>query len=319
MVLAPAGVSAFHLSVPLMIFDLPVDDRALFHLRIAAEHARVALSGGQVGVTPDGGLELLDQADVAIVPGWADLELAPSAALSAKLVAAHRRGAHVVGLCYGAYALAYAGLLDGRQASTHWHAEADFHRRFPKVRLDMNALYVDEDRVVTSAGSGAAMDCCIHIVRKLRGARQANRIARMMVLPPHREGGQAQYIDQPVPASPRDALLSKLLDSMREDLQQDHSLDELAKKVAMSRRSFTRRFHKATGMTVGSWLDAERLRRAKELLESTSLSIEQVAEQSGYRSAVSFRQSFSRAFQISPRDWRRAFTVMDTPRAAGKS
>lgn len=310
-VLAPEGVSAFHLSVPLIIFDIPPDDRPLFQLRIAAEQAHVALSGRGIGVTADGGLELLDQADVVIIPGWVDLDLAPSAALIAKLIAANRRGAHVVGLCYGAYALAYAGLLDGRLASTHWHAEADFNDRFPLVRLDMNALYVDEERVVTSAGTGAALDCCMYLVRKLCGARQANRIARIMVLPPHREGGQSQYIDQPVPASPHDALLSKLLDYMREDLQQDHSLDELAARVAMSRRTFTRRFHKATGMTVGCWLEAERLRRAKDLLESTTLSIDQVAEQSGYRTAVSFRQSFNRAFQISPREWRRAFALTD--------
>jgi len=310
-VLAPEGVSAFHLSVPLMIFDIQPEDQALFHLRIAAERTDVILSGGQVAVAPHGGLELLDQADVVIVPGWADLHLAPSAGLTDRLISAHRRGAHVVGLCYGAYALAYAGLLDGHVAATHWLAEADFHGRFPQVSLDMNALYVDEDRIVTSAGTGAALDCCMYLVRKLCGARHANRIARIMVLPPHREGGQSQYIDQPMPASPQDALLSRLLDYMREDLQRDHSLDELAEKVAMSRRTFTRRFLKATGMTVGAWLDAERLRRAKDLLESTSLSIDQVAEQSGFRSAVSFRQSFNRAFQVSPREWRRAFALTE--------
>lgn len=308
-VVAPEGVSAFHLAVPLTIFDIRPDEVPLFHLRIAAERTRVALAGGQVGVMPHGDLALLDEAEVVIIPGWADLGQAPSKALIGKLTAAHQRGAHVVGLCYGAYALAHAGLLDGRLASTHWLAEADFHRRFPSVTLDMNALYVDEDRIVTSAGTGAALDCCMYLVRKLCGARQANRIARIMVLPPHREGGQSQYIDQPVPASPQDAMLSRLLDYMREDLQRDHSLDELAGKVAMSRRSFTRRFHKATGMTVGAWLDAERLRRAKELLESTALSIDQVAEQSGYRTAVSFRQSFNRAFHVSPREWRRSFTL----------
>lgn len=209
----------------------------------------------------------------------------------------------------GAYALACAGLLDGHSAATHWLAENDFHGRFPTVRLDMNALYVDEDRIVTSAGTGAALDCCMYLVSKFCGAREANRIARIMVLPPHREGGHSQYIDQPLPDSPQDALLSRLLDYIRDDLRRDHSLDELAGRVAMSRRSFTRRFQKATGMTVGAWLDAERLRRAKDLLESTSLSIDQVAEQAGYRTAVSFRQSFNRAFQVSPREWRRVFAL----------
>lgn len=308
-VVAPQGVSVFHLSVPLMIFDIHPDGRPLFNVRIAAEQPLVTLTGGQVGVSPSGGLELLDEADVAIIPGWAELGAAPSNELTTKLIAAQRRGAHVVGLCYGAYALAYAGLLDGRLASTHWLAEGDFHARFPRVKLDMNALYVDEGGVVTSAGTGAALDCCMYLVRKLCGAREANKIARLMVLPPHREGGQSQYIDQPVPASPQDAMLSKLLDYMRENLHGDQALDELASRVAMSRRSFTRRFHKATGMTVGAWLDAERLRRAKELLESTDLSIEKVAEQSGYRTAVAFRQSFNRAFHISPRGWRRTFSL----------
>lgn len=308
-VVAPQGVSAFHLSVPLMIFDISPDDRRLFNVRIAAEQPLVTLTGGQVGVSPSGGLGLLDDAEVVVVPGWADLDIAPSCELAARLVASHHRGAHVVGLCYGAYALAYAGLLDGRRASTHWVAEADFSARFPCVKLDMNALYVDEDRIVTSAGTGAALDCCMYLVRKLCGAREANSVARLMVLPPHREGGQSQYIDQPVPSSPHDALLSGLLDHMRGNLQEGHSLDELASRVAMSRRSFTRRFHKATGMTAGAWLEAERLRRAKELLESTTLSIEQVAEQSGYRTSVSFRQSFNRTFHTSPRNWRRTFSV----------
>lgn len=306
---APQGISAFHLSVPLMIFDIHPDDRPLFNVRIAAERSLVTLTGGQVGVSPSGGLELLNEADVVIIPGWAELGAAPSSDLKTTLIAAHRRGAHVVGLCYGAYALAYAGLLDGRLASTHWLAEGDFHARFPRVKLDMNALYVDEGGVVTSAGTGAALDCCMYLVRKLCGAREANKIARLMVLPPHREGGQSQYIDQPVPASPQDAMLSKLLDYMRETLREGHTLDELAGRVAMSRRSFTRRFHKATGMTVGAWLDVERLRRAKELLESTDLSIEKVAEQSGYRTAVAFRQSFNRAFHINPRGWRRTFSL----------
>lgn len=308
-VVAPPGISVFHLSVPLMIFDIQPDDRRLFNVRIAAEQPQVTLTGGQVGVSPSGGLDLLDAADVVIVPGWADLDTAPSSELKARLVASHRRGAHVVGLCYGAYALAYSGLLDGRRASTHWVAEADFSARFPCVKLDMNALYVDEDCIVTSAGTGAALDCCMYMVRKLCGAREANSVARLMVLPPHREGGQSQYIDQPVPSSPQDALLSGLLDYLRKNLDKDHSLDDMASRVAMSRRSFTRRFHKATGMTAGEWLEAERLRRAKELLESTNLSIDQVAEQCGYRTSVSLRQSFKRAFHTSPSNWRRTFSV----------
>ncbi|ARZ76247.1 helix-turn-helix domain-containing protein [Stenotrophomonas maltophilia] len=304
--LAQPGVSAFHLSVPLAIFGMCFEGRTEFRVRVAVEG-----SGGPTShclmIRGDGGLELLDEADVVVIAGWPELGQAPAEALQHGLRAAHERGAYVVGLCYGTYALAYSGLLDGKRAATHWAGESDFQGRFPNVKLDVDALYVDEDRLVTSAGTGAGLDCCIYLVRKLYGSKEANRVARVMVLPPHREGGQAQYIDQPVPDNSRDAALSSLMDEVRRNLGDDHSIDSLASKVAMSRRTFTRRFAKVTGMTVGDWVQAERLRRAKELLESSALAIDVVAEKAGFQSAVSFRQSFKRAMHVSPSDWRKTF------------
>lgn len=306
-ILVQVGVSAFHFSVPLACFDDQGAGDSLFSVRVATESGADIRLNRSVTALADGGLELLDIADIILVAGWGELDEAPSKALQNALRAAHARGAYVVGLCYGAYALAYSGLLDGKRASTHWMAEADFARRFPLVQLDTNALYVDEERLVTSAGTGAGLDCCLYLIRKLRGAREANRVARILVLPPFREGGQAQFIDKPVPVTPQDAQLSQLLEYIRDNLLKPLSIDELADRVAMSRRSFTRHFAKATGMSVKEWVENERMRKAKDLLETTDLSIEVVAEESGFRSSVSFRQAFSRAVHVSPRDFRRTF------------
>lgn len=223
------------------------------------------------------------------------------------VIAAHGRGAQVVGLCLGTYVLAYAGLLDGRRASTHWEYEQDFIRRFPAVRLDTNALYVDDGELVTSAGTAAGLDCCLHLVRQRHGSEIANKLARRLVIPPHREGGQAQFIEQPVPASTRDARINQLFDQLRIHLAEPHTLDSLAEHCLMSRRTFTRRFQLATGLSLGDWLLAERLRRSQELLESSSHTVERIAELVGLKSATTLRQHFRARFGVSPREWRRAF------------
>jgi len=300
-------ITPFHFSVPYTVFGMALPEHPLFDLSIVAMPGEPPESEQVVTVRPDGGLELLDSVDIAVVPGWHDLNEAPPPELVEALVRCHERGAHVVGLCYGTYALAYAGLLDGRRASTHWIAEQDFIARFPQVKLDTNALYVEEDRLVTSAGTAAGLDCCLFLVRKYYGAQIANKIARVMVVPPHREGGQAQFIEQPVAVSTQDAHINRLLDYLREHLASSHTIDELAARTAMSRRTFTRHFHKATGMTVVEWLVNERLRRGRELLETTSLSVEAIAEKSGFHTATSFRQHFRQRHQVSPRDWRKTF------------
>lgn len=299
--------SPFHFAVPYMVFNTVLPEQRLFELKIVSPGGKTLAAERAMTVRPDGGLELTETADILIVPGWHDLGTSPGPELLDALARAHARGAHIVGLCYGAYALAYAGLLDGKRASTHWMAEQDFCVRFPKVKLDMNALYVEEDRLITSAGTGAGLDCCLYIVRAYYGPKIANKVARIMVIPPHREGGQAQFIEQPVAVSTQDAQINRLLDYLRKNLTQQHAIDDLAARTSMSRRTFTRHFSKATGMTLVDWLVNERLQRTRELLETTSLSVERIGELAGFQTPVSFRQHFRNRFQVSPRDWRQTF------------
>ena len=299
--------SPFHFGVPFLIFSAQLPEQALFDLKIVTPGGTALAAERALFVQPDGGLKLLAEADIVVIPGWHDLAARPEPELMAALRQARQRGAHVVGLCYGAYVLAYAGLLDGKRASTHWMAEQDFKLRFPQVQLDMNALYVDDDGLITSAGTGAGLDCCLYIVRKFYGQKTANKVARMMVVPPHREGGQAQFIEQPLAPSTQDARINLWLDHLRQHLNQVHSVDALAQRAAMSRRTFTRHFSKATGMSLGDCLINERLQRTRELLESTTLPVEAISDLVGFQNPTSLRQHFKRRNQVSPSEWRRTF------------
>ena len=297
---------AFLFSIPLTIFSFAAPQR-LFAITTVTTDGKAIQSDGGLTLFPDGDIELLESMDLIIVPGWHCLDERPEPALQKALICAHERGAWVVGLCYGAYALAYTGLLDGRRASTHWMAESDFKFRFPDVRLNTNSLYVADGKVVTSAGSGAGMDCCLFLVREFYGIRVANRIARTMVMPPFREGGQAQFMEEPDVVSSDDDRIGTVMDYMRTHLQEEHTLDSLASRAVMSRRTFIRRFEKATGMSVMQWLISQRLRRSCELLEGTSLSMEEVAREAGFQAANLFRHHFRAHFKVSPKTWRRNF------------
>ena len=307
------GFSPFHFSVPYLVFSARVAEVQLFDLKIISLDAEPVIGERAMTVQADGGLALAETADILVVPGWNDLDARPDPALAGALVRAHARGAHVVGLCYGAYVLAYAGLLDGKRASTHWMAEKDFSVRFPRVRLDLNALYVDEDRLITSAGTGAGLDCCLYLVRAVYGPKIANKVARTMVIAPHREGGQAQFIEQPMASSTENSQVNQMLDYLRKNLDKQHSIDELARRALTSRRTFTRHFHKATGMTLVDWLVNERLQQTRELLETTSIPIERISELIGFQTPLSLRQHFKRRFQVSPRDWRKTFGQKANP------
>ncbi|TFE47307.1 helix-turn-helix domain-containing protein [Paraburkholderia dipogonis] len=302
-------ISPFHLSVPCVVFG---EDRSgggvpEFDFRVCAAEtgALTTTAGFSIAVTH--GLEALADADTIIVPSWRDPAETPPAALLDALRAAHARGAQLVGLCLGAFVLAAAGILDDRPASTHWAWADDFARRYPRVRLDPNVLYVDDGNVLTSAGTAAGLDCCLHVMRKLCGAEVANHVARRLVVPPHRQGGQAQYVQQPMPPNVRGDRLSGLLDWVSGNLTLPHTLDTLAGRALMSRRTFTRRFRLATGTTVGAWLLAQRLARAQQLLESTDESVEAIAGIAGFGSTASLRQHFAEAFRTSPSAWRREF------------
>lgn len=306
-VIATAGVSAFHFSVPCIIFGQALPEPDHFTLKICAESPGTVQSDAGLQIYVENGLDLLETASIIIVPFWSHPEEKPAPTLLKALQDAWLRGAEVVGLCLGTYVLAYAGLLDNRRAATHWEYERDFTRRFPTVRLDTNALYIHDERLITSAGTAAGIDCCLNIVRAHYGGAFANRVARRMVMPPYREGGQAQYIERPVPETTRDSAVNELTNYLRRNLERPHSIDSLAKFCSMSRRTLTRHFQAATGMTIGDWLNSERLQRSQELLESTDHSIEVVSSLSGFQSPISFRQSFKARFSVSPSEWRRAF------------
>ncbi|WP_394549427.1 GlxA family transcriptional regulator [Pantoea sp. SGAir0183] len=312
-VLAFHDISPFHLSVPCLVFENRTEHGLpAFNLRVcAAETASGDLIRTCAGFMLKSELTLEDatDADVLIVPSWRSPQERPSDAMLHAIRMARQRGATVVGLCMGAFVLAEAGVLDGYKATTHWSAAPYFAQHFPKIKLMPDVLYQDADdgRLVTSAGTAAGLDCCLHLVRRWHGADIANKIARRLVTAPHRQGGQAQYIEQPLHSQPGGDRLSDLLNWMVANLAEQHSLDSLAQRVAMSRRNFTRRFRDLTGMTVSQWLQGQRLAYAQRLLESTPHSVEYVAQLSGFGSAVSLRQYFNKAFNTSPSAWRALF------------
>jgi len=300
-------ISPFHLAVPSVVFGDVHPSVPRFDFSVcAAEPGPLSTTVGFT-VSVAHGLEVLGTADIVIVPSWRDPAEQPPQPLLAALVAAFQRRAQVVGLCLGAYVLAEAGLLDGRRATTHWAYVPDFRRRYPQVEVDADVLYVEDGNIVTSAGTAAGLDCCLHLLRQRYGADCANRVARRLVVPPHRQGGQAQYIEQPVPDTAQDSRLAELMDWVRAHLAVAHTLDSLAARSLMSRRTFTRRFHQLTGSTVGQWLLGERLAFAQRLLESTDQPIDTIAALAGFGSAVSLRHHFRRAFAVSPTNWRQTF------------
>jgi len=306
-VVAFDGIGTFHLAVPCAVFGAAAGGEPLFEVQVCAIEPGELRSEAGFGIAVRHGLGALARADIVVVPSWHDPEVPAPASLLRALRAAHRRGALVVGLCLGAFAVADAGLLEGRRAATHWVCAGLFARRFPGVTLEPNVLYVDEGAVVTSAGTAAGIDCCLHVVRRLCGAEAAGRIARRMVVPPHRQGGQAQYIEQPVSARGEAGPLQRALDWATGHLDQPHSLDSLATRAAMSRRSFTRHFRRHTGTTVGQWLLAQRLALAQRLLETTDQPVERIAERAGFGTPLSMRQHFATAFDTTPSAYRREF------------
>lgn len=300
-------ISPFHLAIPCAIFGETHPDVPAFELVVcAAERGPLRAT---VGFTIEAvkSLHAMRRASIVIVPSWRDPGGRPPEELLSALVAAHRRGAKIVGLCLGAFVLGEAGLLAGRTATTHWSYAADFAARFPDVKVDPDVLYVDEGDIVTSAGTAAAIDCCLHLLRQQYGTAIANRVARRLVVSPHRQGGQAQFIEQPLPASTRDSRLSAMLDEVRSTLKLPHSLDALAARMVMSRRTFTRRFRQLTGTTVHQWLLKERLALAQRHLETSDHAIENIADLAGFGSPVSFRQHFRAAFGVTPTAWRQTF------------
>ncbi|MFB9322448.1 helix-turn-helix domain-containing protein [Cryptosporangium minutisporangium] len=254
----------------------------------------------------DGDFSRIDDSDLVLVLPWEDYTHPPEPYLDA-LRRAYDRGATLMGFCSGTFVLASAGLLDGRRATTHWRSSTFIADAFPQVTIDADVLYVDEGRVLTGAGSAAGLDLCLHWVRREYGARVANALARSVVVPPHRDGGQAQYIVSPLPEVGDSDRLVEVLAWMRENLHQPLTVEVLATKALMSPRSFARHFRATTGTTPRAWLLAQRLHRAEELLEGGDLPVEEVARRVGFGTAAALRDQFVRRRGVPPRDYRRAF------------
>lgn len=253
------------------------------------------------------GLSTLESADTVIIPGWAPVEAPLSPAVHAALLGAHARGARLVTICSGVFALARTGLLDGRSATTHWARAEQLGREFPQVRVVPDALYVDHGDVATSAGAGAGIDLCLHLVRRDHGAAHAALLARHMVLPPHRDGGQIQYAP---PRPPADEL-GGLLEWAAARLGTPLSVDDLAAHLGVAPRTLARRFAERLGTSPGAWLLARRVAEARTLLEQTDLPVEAVAARVGLTSAVNLRRRFRRLVGTTPGAYRRAFRLAD--------
>ncbi len=263
---------------------------------------------GGLPVTVELGLSALARADTVLVPGWRSIESRPGADLVAAVLRAYRRGARIVSFCTGAFVLAEAGILDGRPATTHWAHAAEFRARFPAVRLDPAVLYIDDGQVLTSAGSAASIDLAVHLIRADFGADIANTVARELVVPPHRRGGQAQYVRTPIGAPTEVGdLLAETLEWAMSHLDEPLPVAVLAAHTAVSPRHFTRQFRDATGTTPHQWLLTQRLTLAQRLLETTDQSVDQITRATGFGTAASLRLYFQRCLGTSPLAYRRTF------------
>jgi transcriptional regulator GlxA family with amidase domain len=296
-------VVAFDLAIPAQVFGKEPDRYAW--AVCAPTPGRVATETGFDVVVPHG-LEALAAADTVIVPGIGDDAWPlPAAALDA-LRAAVGGGARVASICTGAFVLAQAGLLDGRRATTHWRYAARLARMFPAVRVDPEVLYVDEGDVLTSAGVAAGIDLCLHMVRRDFGAAAANGVARRMVVAAHREGGQAQYVERPLPPATGEGLTATRA-WMETRLERPLTVEAMARHARYSPRTFARRFRAETGTTPLRWLIGRRVAEAQRLLEGTDLPVEEVATRAGFGTAVALRQHFARTLGTAPTAYRRTF------------
>lgn len=311
------GLCTFEFSCAAEVFGPPRPEFGGDWYRFETVAAEPGVLRGEFGlqVVADAGLERLRDAGTILVPGWREDGAPVPDALLHALRAAHGRGTRLVSVCSGSYVLAAAGLLDGKRATAHWRDVDDFRRAFPRVDWDPDVLYIDEGQVITSAGSAAGLDACLHVVRRDFGTHVVNQLARRLVVAPHRDGGQAQFIERPVPARGRDRI-AIAQQAMADRLQQEFHVADLARRCAMSERSFMRHFRQKTGMTPLDWLSVARVDRARELLETTALPVEAIASECGLGTATNLRHHFRRKLGISPTEYRRRFgDRTDAPQA----
>ena len=311
-VIAVPPVTAFDLSIPELVFTaVEIDGASAYDVVVCTPQPGVVASTGSVSMVVEHGLDALGGVDTVIVTGSGRREDFDPRVLAA-LRAAQAEGRRVASICTGAFALASAGVLDGRSATTYWPYADEFARRFPRVGVQPSVLYTDDGSVLTSAGVAAGIDLCLHMIRLDHGAAAANRVARLAVTAPVRHGGQRQFIDSPLP-SERGTSLAKTRAWALERLEGELALSDLAAHAHTSIRNLTRRFHAETGLSPLQWLLHQRVDRARELLESTTLPMDQVARLSGLGSSESLRQHFVRRVGLTPSAYRSSFTHAPEP------
>lgn len=303
------GVSPFHLSVPSLVFGrsgVGAAGSSPYRVDVCAEQPGILSTTAGFDIAVRHGLEAVDRADTVVVPSW-HRHLDLSDPIRESLHRAHARGARIVGLCLGSWAVAASGLADGREVTTHWSAAADLQRAYPAVRVRADTLWSDHGDVITSAGVAAALDCCLHLVRADHGSRAATELARALVLAPHRSGSQAQYIPVAVPEPLDDDPLEHAMVWARTHLDDTIDLDTWARTALMSRRTFTRRFRDRTGSSPQQWLLQQRVDRARLLLESTDATMDRIAADAGLGTAVNLRHHFHKTLGVSPAAHRATF------------
>jgi transcriptional regulator GlxA family with amidase domain len=307
---APTSVAGLSLAIVSEVFGFDRTARGMpgFDFAVCTPQPGPVRTDTGLSVTIEHGLDRLATADLVVVLPWEESDTSSEAGHQA-LRAAYDRGAVVASHCTGAFILAAAGLLDGLRATTHWRWADAFAARFPDVKLDPDVLYVDEGRILTSAGAAAGVDMCLYLLRREYGAAVATAVARDLVMPPYRDGGQAQFVATPVPVDCDDERLADVLGWARANLDKPLTVDRLAMRALMSPRSFARHFKAVTGTTPHAWLLSQRLHRAEELLETADLPIEEVARRVGFGTAATLREQFVRRRGVPPRDYRRTFAA----------
>ena len=306
------GFLPFEFGTICEVFGIDRSDDGLpsYDFAVVAGETPPLRSHNDFTMQPSRGLDRLEEADLIALPAVGDERLGEDPRFPEDLLAALRRavdrGTRVLSVCTGAFILGEAGLLDGRRCTTHWRSAAELARRYPAAKVDPDVLYVDDDPVITSAGTAAGIDACLYLVRKEQGSRVANGIARRMVVPPHRDGGQAQYVDQPVAPS-CDGTLRDLLEWLRAHLDQPLSVRQLAARASMSERTFARRFVADTGTTPQRWLIGQRILLAQHLLEETDETVDMIADRAGFGNATALRHHFRAWRGTTPNAYRRLF------------
>ncbi|NJP34087.1 GlxA family transcriptional regulator [Micromonospora thermarum] len=307
-VIALDNVAPFELGVLAEVFgtDRTADGFPGYRFSVCTADGRPVRTSSGFHLTPHGDLTAVDEADLVAVPAHKHGTPVPPAVLAALRRAADR-GAYVLSVCSGAFVLGEAGILDGRECTTHWKYVDDLQRRHPTAKVQCNSLYVQDGRLLTSAGTAAGIDACLHLVRQEHGSATATRLARRMVVPPHRDGGQSQYVEAPIPKAPEAPTLEPVLEWLMGHLDRPLTVDDLASRAEMAPRTFARRFRAETGTTPHDWLTNQRVLLARRLLEETRLTVEEVADRVGFSDAAALRHHFTRRVGATPQAYRTTF------------